>query len=128
MAVGGPDAGYTLSGEAAANFVAQRLGYLVLREDRPRVEVLNGNGLVGTTRVVAQELVRRGYRIIKTDNADAFDYGTTQVVAQGRDNRAEADDVLRLIGAGDLFLELRTPSAVVDISIIIGADIPAGEG
>ncbi len=128
VAVGGPDAGYTLAGEAAATFVVQRLGHLVLREDRPRVEVLNGNGLVGTTRVVAHELVRRGYRIIKTDNADAFDYGETQVVAQGRDNRAVGDEVLRILGSGELLLEIRAPSAVVDISIIIGADIPAGEG
>ncbi len=129
VAVGGPDAGYALNAEAAEPFVAQRLGHLLLREGtRPRVEVLNGNGRVGTTRVVAGQLVRRGYRVVRTDNADAFDYEQTQVVAHGRVNRAEGERVLRLVGTGELLLELRNPSGVVDISIIVGRDVPAGEG
>lgn len=128
VSVGAADAGFTLAPEAA-DFVAQRLGHLALREgDRPRVEILNGNGLIGTTRVVAGQLIRRGYRVIKTDNADSFDFETTQVVAQGRENQADAEAVIEVLGTGELLLEVRAPSGVVDITIIVGADVPAGEG
>ncbi len=49
--------------------------------ERPRVEVLNGNGRIGATRVVAEAVVRRGFRVVRTDNADRFDYATTLVIA-----------------------------------------------
>ncbi len=127
VAVGGDDTRYTV-GVDGEEYAAARLGHLLLRTDgRERVEVLNGNGRVGTTRVVAEQLVDRGYRVVRTDNADRFDYELTQVVAHGRENRIGAEQVLRLIGSGELLLELRNPSGVVDISIIVGQDVPAGE-
>jgi hypothetical protein len=121
--------GFVLGSAAAEQFVATRIDHLRIREGvRPRVEILNGNGLVLTTRTVATTLVRRGFRIIKTDNADNFDYETTLVIAQGREHQREAEEVIGHLGTGDLLLELRAPSGVVDISIIVGLDIPAGEG
>ncbi len=127
VAVGGDDARYTI-GVDGEEYAASRLDHLVLRpEGRERVEVLNGNGRVGTTRVVAEQLVDRGYRVVRTDNAGRFDYERTQVVAHGREHRVTAEQVLRLIGTGELLLELRNPSGVVDISIIVGQDVPAGE-
>ncbi len=127
VAVGGEDVRYSI-GVDGEEFSAARLGHLVLRpEGRERVEVLNGNGRVGTTRVVAEQLVNRGYRVVRTDNAGRFDYEVTQVVAQGREHRVAAEQVVRLIGTGELLLELRNPSGVIDISIIVGQDVPAGE-
>ncbi len=127
VAVGGDDVRYTI-GVDGEEFSASRLDHLVLRpEGRERVEILNGNGRVGTTRVVAEQLVERGYRVVRTDNAGRFDYELTQVVAQGREHRVAAEQVVRLIGTGELLLELRNPSGVVDISIIVGQDVPAGE-
>ena len=128
VSVGGSGPRYALDGTGAHEFVAQRLGALLIRPgDRPRVELLNGNGRIGTTRLVARELVRRGYRVVKTDNADSFRYETTKVVAHGRDNQQYAREVLGVLGEGDLLLEVRNPSGVVDISVIVGADIPVGE-
>ena len=67
--------GFLVSNEAADAFIDDRLSHLVLREgERPRVEVLNGNGRTQATRLVAESLVNRGFRVIKTDNADAFTY------------------------------------------------------
>ena len=117
------------SPDQADDFVRTRFDHLLLRpEGRPRIEVLNGNGQIGATADVAAILVRAGYRIVRTDNADDFDYADTLVIAQGDRNEPIARDVLDLIGRGLLFLEVRAPSGVVDVSIIVGQDIPSGEG
>ncbi len=114
--------------EAATEFVPARLGHLLLRTgERPRVEVLNGNGRIGATRVVAEALVRRGFRVVRTDNADRFDYATTVVVAQGEEAQGAAQEVARIVGAPVVYLEEAAPSLVVEVSIIVGLDIPAGE-
>jgi hypothetical protein len=117
-----------VSGRADA-FVAERIGHLLLRpEGRPRIEILNGNGRIGTTRVVADVLIRHGFRLVRTDNADTFEYAATLVIAQGGDHQATAREIVELLGRGSLFLEVRAPSRVVDVSIIVGDDIPSGEG
>lgn len=110
-------------------FVAERLGHLLLRPGgRPRVEVLNGNGRIGSTRAVADILVRNGYWLIRTDNADVFTYEDTLIIAQGGGSEAVAREIAALLGHGLLFLEVRAPSGVVDVSIIVGTDVPTGEG
>ena len=105
-----------------------RLGHLLLRAgERPRVEVLNGNGRIGATRVVAEAVVRRGFRVVRTDNADRFDYATTLVIAQGEEAQEAAREVAGIVGAPAVYLEEAAPSLVVEVSIIVGLDIPAGE-
>lgn len=123
---GGGTERYQLPSSAAAAFVSDRFSYLVIREEpRPRVEVLNGNGRIGTTGPIAALLVDEGYRIVKTDNADRDDYLDTQVIAQGRQHQQDAIDVQRILGSGEVLLELRQPSGIVDLTIIVGRDIPA---
>ena len=125
-AAGGGTERYQLPSSSAASFVSDRFSYLVIRDEpRPRVEVLNGNGRIGTTGPIAALLVDRGYRIVKTDNADRDDYSETQVIAQGREHQQDALDVQRLLGSGEVLLELRQPSGIVDLTIIVGRDIPA---
>ena len=125
-AAGGNTERYQLPSSAAAAFVADRFSYLVIREEpRPRVEVLNGNGRIGTTAPIAAVLVEKGYRIVKTDNADRDDYAETRIVAQGREHQQDAIAVQRILGSGEVLLELRQPSGIVDLTIIVGRDIPA---
>jgi hypothetical protein len=125
-AAGGDTERYQLPSSAATSFVSDRFSYLVIREEpRPRVEVLNGNGRIGTTGPIAALLVDKGYRIVKTDNADRNDYAETQVIAQGREHQEDAIDVQRILGSGEVLLELRQPSGIVDLTIIVGRDIPA---
>jgi hypothetical protein len=125
-ATGGGTERYQLPSSAAASFVSDRFPYLVIREEpRPRVEVLNGNGRIGTTGPIAALLVDHGYRILKTDNADRSDYAESQVIAQGRAHQQEALDVQKLLGVGEVLLELRQPSGIVDLTIIVGLDLPA---
>ncbi len=129
VSAAGVEDGFKVDAEAATGFVASRLGHLLLAEgDRPRVEILNGNGRILTTRAVAETLIRAGFRVINTDNADSFNYEESLVVAQGREHQADAERVLSILGRGSLLLELRTPSGVVDVSIIVGQDLPIGEG
>ncbi len=129
VSAAGVEDGFKVDADAASGFVASRLGHLLLAEgDRPRVEILNGNGRILTTRAVAESLIRAGFRIVNTDNADSFDYEESLVVAQGREHQADAERVLDVLGRGSLLLELRTPSGVVDVSIIVGQDLPIGEG
>jgi hypothetical protein len=129
VSAAGVDDGFKVDPEAAADFVSSRLGHLLLAErERPRIEILNGNGRILTTRTVATTLIRAGFRVVNTDNADSFDYEESLVVAQGREHQADAERVLSLLGRGSLLLELRTPSGVVDVSIIVGQDLPVGEG
>ncbi len=117
------------AGDQADDFLSQRLGHLLLRPGgRPRLEVLNGNGRIGTTADISAILIADGFHLVRTDNADNFDYEETLVVAQGNHAEAWAREVVELLGRGLLFLEVRAPSGVVDISIIVGHDIPSGEG
>ena len=83
----------------------------------------DGNGLVGTTGPVARVLVDAGYRVVFTDNADRQDYETSRLVAQGAEHQEAAVAVQRLLGSGDVFLEQRQPSGVVDLTIIVGSDL-----
>ncbi len=116
-------------GDQADAFFRERLGHLLLRPSgRPRIEVLNGNGRIGTTGDIAEILVRAGFRLVRTDNADDFDYEETLIVAQGEHAEGWAREIVELLGRGLLFLEVRAPSGVVDVSIIVGHDIPSGEG
>lgn len=125
---GGTDA-LVPAGDQADSFIRDRLGHLLLRPGgRPRIEVLNGNGRIGTTGDVAGVLVRAGFRVVRTDNADDFDFEDTLVVAQGDHAEAWAREIVGLLGRGLLFLEVQAPSGVVDVSIIVGQDIPSGEG
>jgi hypothetical protein len=109
--------------------VDSRLGHLRLGDEpRPRVEVLNGNGRIQATRPIVEVLVRNGFRIVRTDNADRFDFPATLVIAQRGDARPAAERIVALLGVGSLQLEGTSPSGVVDVSIIVGLDVPSGEG
>ena len=125
----GDNQGFTANQTDIQSFVERWMPHLATSTDlRPRVELLNGNGRVGTTRSVANVLIDQGYHVVRTDNAESFTFETTVVVAQGRENADPARRAVSLLGVGDLQLELRAPSGVVDLSIIVGQDIPSGEG
>ncbi|MGH8874177.1 MAG: LytR C-terminal domain-containing protein [Acidimicrobiia bacterium] len=127
VAVAGPDPAeyYTLASRAVSDFVAVQVPFLRLGEEqRTRVEILNGNGRIGTTQPVAELLIGRGFRVIRTDNADRSDYETTQVIAQGLKHQQAAIDIRRLLATGEVLAEQRQPSTVVDVTIILGEDAP----
>lgn len=117
---------YRLSNQVAENFVDDKVPFLRLREGiRPRVEILNGRGqVVGATQPIAAQLVRSGFRVVRTDNAERV-VAETQVIAQGFDNQEVAKEIHGMLERGSVILEARQPSTVVDITIILGQDFAA---
>lgn len=124
VAVAGADDGFQLVQVDVAAFVADRLTHLALAAgERPRVEVLNGNGEILATRSVVDALVANGFHVVKTDNAENFEFEETVVISQGRDNRDAAARAAAELGVATVQLEVVAPSGVVDVSIIVGQDI-----
>lgn len=114
---------FGFDGAQTATVVERSFPYLAIAaEPRVVVEVLNGNGGVGVTQPVARRLVEAGYHVIRTDNADRDDYGVTQIIAQGRDRQQYAVAARELLGLGEVVLELRQPSGIFDLTIIVGND------
>ena len=124
VAVAGGDDGFQLVQVDVAAFVADRLAHLALAvAERPRVEVLNGNGEILATRAVVEAIVASGFHVIKTDNAENFEFEETVVISQGRDNLDAAEAAAGILGVRMVQLEVAAPSGVVDLSIIVGQDI-----
>jgi hypothetical protein len=86
-----------------------------------RAEVRNGNGSPGVGASVGAQLIPAGFRIVLSDNADTFDYKTTEVVANGTDNEAEAAAALDAIGVGKITVS-QVPSGLADVSVTVGQD------
>jgi hypothetical protein len=89
-------------------------------EDVVRVIIYNGAGVPGIAGEAAQELIRSGYRVVDTKNADSFDYATTKVIVQNGPVE-NADGILKVLGTGEV-LEQPADQQVADIIVIIGKD------
>ncbi len=114
---------YRLQVDDAATMVDERLSWLdIVVGERIRVEVLNGTGEVGITVPIAAALVKDGYRVVRTDNADTLDFGDTRVVGHTLENQQSALAVQALLGFGEVRIEQRQPSLVVDVTVIVGDD------
>jgi len=86
-----------------------------------RAEVRNGNGSPGVGATVATQLIPAGFRIVLSENADNFDYKTTEVVANGTDNEAEAAKALDALGVGKIVVS-QISSGLADVSVTVGQD------
>lgn len=129
VAIGASRDALVLATDRIGAYLADRLPHLVLGEGRrPRVEILNGNGLAGSGIPVAEILVGDGFYIFRSGNADRFDYAASMVIAQGEDAVPAARAAGSLLGIADVQLESRAPSGVVDVSIIVGTDLASREG
>ena len=108
--------------------LAERIAPFVFSaSSRPRVEILNGTRVPGVTRPLAEILIRGGFRVVKTDNAQLATQRVTLVIAQGVFNQQAALDVATELAVGDIVVET-TGSSVVDVSIIVGRDLSDSAG
>ena len=95
-----------------------------------RVIVYNGAGVPGIAGEAAQQLIRNGFRVVDTKNADNFNYKTTQVVVQ-QGSVTRGNEIRRVLGVGTV---VNKPSEqdVADVIIIIGKDykppVAGGQG
>lgn len=85
-----------------------------------RVILYNGSGIPGIAGEAAQVLIRSGFRVVDTKNADNFDYKVSKIVVRV-DDASIGDDVKKALGVGEVSVE---PSAaeVTDVVVIIGKD------
>lgn len=89
-------------------------------EEITRVIVYNGAGVPGIAGEAAQVLIRAGFRVIDTKNADNFGYRTTEIVVR-RGDSVRGDGVRKALGVGSVVVETSTAD-VTDVIVIIGKD------
>jgi len=87
-----------------------------------RVSVWNGSGTPGVGRLVAERLIPAGFRIVLSENADAFGQAETVITAMGWDMRPAAERVRELLGVGRVRVQ-RVPSGFADLGIVVGEDL-----
>lgn len=104
-----------------ADLVSSWWGVTIEAEDPAvRVIVYNGSGEPGAAGEAAQQLIRGGFRVVDTKNADTFDYDVTQIVVQ-RGDVSRGESVREVLGVGEV-LSQPADQEVADIIIIIGSD------
>lgn len=89
-------------------------------ENVTRLIVYNGSGVPGIAGEAAQQLIRGGFRVVDTKNADKFTYKTTQIVVQNGDMTA-GDQVRNVLKVGKV-VNQPGEQDVADVIVIIGTD------
>ena len=95
-----------------------------------RVIVYNGVGKPGAAGEAAQQLIRGGFRVVDTKNADSFNYEKTKIIVR-RGTTAQGEAVKAALGVGEVSSDPSTGD-VTDVIVIMGKDFKAtpaqGEG
>lgn len=85
-----------------------------------RVIVYNGAGAPGIAGEAAQQLIRGGFRVVDTKNADRFNYKQTQIVVQNKD-MAAGEAVRKVLRTGKV-VNQPSDQDVADVIVIVGKD------
>lgn len=88
--------------------------------DVVKIIVYNGAGVPGVAGEAAQQLIRAGFRVVDTKNADAFDYANTIVVVK-QGERSRGEQVAKVLGATDIRMEI-SDQGVANVIVIVGKD------
>ncbi len=89
-------------------------------EQMTRVIVYNGAGKPGLAGQAAQHLIRSGFRVVDTKNADSFEYKRTEITVK-RGEAADGEAVRDALGVGTVRVETSTAD-VTDVIVVIGRD------
>ena len=89
------------------------------QKTRPRVIVYNGVGTSGLASVAAQQLIRAGFQVVESGNADRFGYTTTTILVYHAPTEAQA--VRAALGVGAIQMQ-SAPQEITDMIVILGAD------
>lgn len=95
-------------------------GYSVDRTDTIRIR--NGNGTDGVCADAQAKLEQMGYRLFDVGNADNFDYPVTKIIYKDPDNKKYADQMVEVLGVGEVMKDDGTYLFDSDFLIVIGAD------
>jgi hypothetical protein len=83
------------------------------------VIVYNGVGTPGLASVGAQQLIRAGFQVVDSGNADHFGYTTTTILVYHAPTEAQA--VRAALGVGTVQMQ-SAPQEITDMIVILGAD------
>jgi hypothetical protein len=120
---------YQVRGDALGPAMHDQFPDLLLGIDgrRPRVEILNGTGVVGLTQQMAAVVVPAGGNVIETGNVPGFNQPVTRVVYYRDAERPVAEALQRAIGTGEVLREANDIK-VFDVTVIAGADFTPPPG
>lgn len=89
--------------------------------DEPsRLIVYNGSGVPGIAGTAAQQLIRGGFRVVDTKNADNFGYAHTLIIVQ-RPGEVDPAAVRDALGVGRVLTQ-PSDQRIADVIVIIGKD------
>lgn len=89
------------------------------QKTRPRVIVYNGVGTPGLASLAAQQLIRQGFQVVDSGNADHFGYVETTILVYHAPTEASA--VREALGVGIIKMQ-SAPQELTDMIVIVGAD------
>jgi hypothetical protein len=90
------------------------------QKSTPRVIVYNGVGTPGLAGLAAQQLIRSGFSVVNSGNAQNFAYKTTQILLY-HGTQADAEAVRNSLGVGQIVVQ-SAPQDLTDMIVIIGSD------
>ena len=88
------------------------------QEQQPRIEVLNGSGIAGAARKVADQLSKAGFDVARTDTAPKSDYTQSCIIAHKGKNEP-VERIAQLLKCEDI-REESSPKDGVDVTVIVG--------
>ena len=92
-----------------------------------RIILYNGAGKPGVAGEAAQQLIRNGFRVVDTKNANNFGYKQTIVIVQ-RGSVSQGDKIVSVLRTG-IVKEQPSDQDVADVIVIIGKDYtPPAQG
>jgi predicted HD superfamily hydrolase involved in NAD metabolism len=89
------------------------------QKTRPRVIVYNGVGTPGLASEAAQQLIRAGFQVVDSGNADHFGYTATAILVYHAPTEAPA--VRAALGVGAIRMQ-SAPQEIADMIVILGTD------
>ncbi|MCL4500071.1 MAG: LCP family protein [Chloroflexi bacterium] len=92
-------------------------------QENPKVEVLNGSGISGVARKVADELAKAGFKVTKTDNAPRSDYSECYIITR-KGKTEPVQRIAQLLNCNDIREEAAAAGSA-DVTVVVGRSYSA---
>lgn len=93
-----------------------------IKNETVRVIVLNGSGVPGAGRLVAERIKPAGFLIADVENASSFNYEKTRIIAYKENYMDKAKVVQQILGVGEVIHHAVDSQDVAEMAIIVGKD------